>query len=102
MTELVTENAYLETGTSAASSSIKAYLTGWSGASYTCNTLEISDTGHSDNVYTGMVVEGNKQVELAFSASQTTDLSTTATCTRDSPGSDLTSSIFLDFVGKIL
>ena len=59
----VTENVYLETGANAGSSSIKAYLTGWSGDSSTCNTLVISDTGHSDNVYnTSMVVDGNKQV----------------------------------------
>eukprot|EP00116_Pleurobrachia_bachei_P003932 sb/3464194/ len=97
----VTENVYLETGTSAASSSIKAYLTGWSGASYTCNTLQISDTGHSDNVYnSSIVVGGNKQVKLEFSASQTTDLNTTATCTRDAPESDLTSPIYLDFIGS--
>ena len=101
-TEWVTENVYLETGTSAAFSSIKAYLTGWSGTHYMCNTLQISDTGHSDNVYnSSIVVGGNKQVKLEFSASQTTDLNTTATCTRDAPESDLTSPIYLDFIGKI-
>ena len=101
VSELVTENVFLESGSSAGSSTLKAYLTGSSGSDFTCKTLTITDTGHANNVVSQPIVDGNKQVQLALSASQTSDLNTVATCSRpDTPENDLTSPIFLDFVGK--